>query len=70
MKAYMKSWFEIKNIPEATHEARHQHEMIKISSFFSEEFKLVVHEGIQRNSNFAHSDNLLLAMLFDERSRI
>ena len=31
---------------------------------------LIVYEVIQRNSYFSHSGNLLLAMLFDERSHI
>ena len=34
------------------------------------EFKVIVHEVIQRNSYFAHFENPLLAMLFDERSHI
>lgn len=70
MKVYVKSWFEIKKIPEATHGARHLQGMIKKSSFLPEEFKLIVHEVIQRNSYFAHSENVLLAMLFDERSHV
>ena len=35
-----------------------------------EEFKSIVHEDIQSNSYFTHSENLLLTMLFDERSHI
>ena len=70
MKVYVKSWFEIKKILEATHGARHLHGMMKKSSFLPKEFKLIVHEVIQRNSYFVHSENFLLAMLFDERSHI
>lgn len=35
-----------------------------------EDFKSIVHEVIQRNSYFAHSENILLAMVLDERSHI
>ena len=41
--------------------------MIKKSSFLPDEFKAIVQEVIQRNSYFAHSENILLAMLGDER---
>src|SRR5207253_1076375 len=67
IKVYVPSWFEIKKFQRATHGARHLHGMIKKSSFLPEEFKAIVHEVIQRNSYFAHSENILLAMLEDER---
>ena len=44
--------------------------MVKKSSFSPEEFKLIVHEVIQRNSYFAHTENFLFSMLFIERSHI
>ena len=54
VKVYMKSCFEIKKIPEATHGAHHLHGMIKKISFLPEEFKsiviqIIVYEVIQKN---------------------
>lgn len=70
IKVYVPSWFQIKKIPGVTYGARHLHEMIKKSSFLPEQYKSIVHKVIQRNSYFAHSENILLAMLADERRYI
>ena len=63
------SWFEIKNLPKATHGARNLHGIITKSSL-PEKCKKVVVDFIQRNAYFAHSENLILAMLQDERQHI
>lgn len=67
MKVYAPSWFEIKKKSQATHGPRHLHSMIKKCSFLPQEYKTLVYDVIQRNSYFAHSENILLAMLEDSR---
>ena len=70
MKVYVKLWFEMKKIGEAIHGARHMHRMINKNSFFPEECKLIAHEVIQMNSYLSHSEIILLAKMFDERTHI
>ena len=70
MEVHMKSWFEMKKNSRSYSWSTSPVWDDKKSSFLPEEFKLIVHEVIQRNSYFAHSKNIFLATLFDERSHI
>src|SRR5687768_3224347 len=70
VKVYVPSWLEINKNSRGTHEARQLQGMIKKSSFLPDEFKAIVQEVIQRNSYFAHSENILLAMLEVERVHV
>ncbi|KAI5694093.1 hypothetical protein M8J75_010588 [Diaphorina citri] len=66
-KVYAPAWFNIKTKPKATQGVRHLHDIIKRCSFLPEEYKSFVFNVIQRNAFFAHSENVLVAMLEDER---
>ena len=66
MEVHMKSWFEMKKNSRSYSWSTSPVWDDKKSSFLPEEFKLIVHEVIQRNSYFAHPKKLLSAMLFDE----
>ncbi|KAK0066832.1 hypothetical protein Bpfe_003567 [Biomphalaria pfeifferi] len=50
--------------------ARHVHNTILKSRYLTDELKKVVDPVIQRNAFFTHPENLLLAMLTDEKSEI
>lgn len=68
VKVYAPSWFNIKKNHQAIHGPRLIHDMIRMCSFLPSEYKKLAFEVIQRNSYFAHSENILLAMLEDSRS--
>ena len=67
---YAPAWFEIKNAPSCKDGARHVHSTILKSRYLTDELKKVVDPVIQRNAFFSHPENLLLAMLTDERPDI
>lgn len=67
---YKISWFSIKNNPSCKDGTRHLFKIISSSSYLSENLKSIVDTVIQRYGYFAHADNLLLAMITDERKHI
>lgn len=67
---YAPAWFEIKNTSSCKDGARHVHNTILKSRYLTDELKKVVDPVIQRNAFFTHPENLLLAMLTDEKSEI
>jgi hypothetical protein len=67
---YAPAWFEMKNAPSCKDGARHVHSTILKSRYLTDELKKVVDPVIQRNAFFSHPENLLLAMLTDERPDI
>lgn len=66
----MPLWFEIKKSKYLTDGLKHVYQAIKKSRYLSEEFLKIVDPVIERNAFFAHSENILLAMLVDEREHI
>src|SRR6218665_2036086 len=67
VKVYAPIWFEIKSKPSCTDGSRHLFHMIQYSRYLSTGPKRIVDPVIQRNSYFAHPENLLIAMATDER---
>lgn len=67
---YAPVWFEIKNAPSCKDGARHVHSTILKSRYLTNDLKKVVDPVIQRNAFFSHPENLLLAMITDERPHI
>lgn len=65
MKVYIPVWFQIKCNPSADQGAKHLHQLILKSQFLPEKYRTIVNKVIQNNSYFAHSENLLLAMIYD-----
>lgn len=65
VKVYAVSWFNIKRNPSCVNGAKHLHNIIVNSRYLSEEIKQIVDPVLQRNGYFGHSENLLLAMMFD-----
>ena len=70
MKVYAPSWFAIKMKPSCTQGARHLFKTVCMSRYLPEELKVVIDPVIQRNAYFGHPENILLAMLTDERKHI
>lgn len=70
VKAYAPTWFAIKSHPSCKDGARHLFKLITTTRYLPTELKAIIDPVIQRNSYFAHPENLLLAMLTDNESHI
>ena len=66
----MPVWFNIKKSKYFTDGPKNVLEAIETSNFLTENLLVVVDPLIQRNSFFAHSKNLLLRMIVDERKHV
>ena len=69
---YAHVWFNIKTNSACSEGARHVWKMVQhlLSKYLQPELRTVVDAVIRRNAYFCHPENLLLAMLRDERSHI
>ena len=70
VKIYAPMWFRIKRNPSCKNGACHLFQTIKNSRSLPKEIKAIIDPVIQRNSYFAHPENVILAMLNDERKHI
>ena len=70
MKVYAPMWFFIKQNSYATSGAKHLFNMIRLCSYLPDEYKKIIHPVIQRNAFFAHPENIILAMIGDDRHHI
>lgn len=70
IKVYAPTWFSIKTKPSCKDGPNHILTMIKRCSYLKDDLKAIAYRIIQRNSFFAHSENILLAMLQDEKQHI
>lgn len=70
LKVYAPIWFSIKLEPQCYKGAKHLWLMAKYSRFLPDSILPVVDTCIQRNGFFGHPENILLAMLADERKEI
>lgn len=70
VKVYVTTWFLIKCQWSCKYGAKHLFHMIKSSRYLPSEIKKIVDPVIQRNSYFGHPENVLLAMLADDRKHI
>lgn len=70
VKVYAPTWFYIKTHPTCKDGARHLWKLISASRYLSTELKTIIDPVIQRNSYFAHPENLLLGMLTDPQKHI
>lgn len=64
---YAPMWFDIKMHPSCKDGVRHVHKMIMRSRYMSDSLKKINDPVIERNSFFAHPENILIAMTTDER---
>jgi len=70
VKVYVQVWFAVKTKPSCKDGPKHLMQMIQLSRQFSDQVRHVIDPVIQRNAYFAHPENLLLAMIADERPHI
>ena len=70
LTSYMPIWFEIKCSKNIISGPVHVYRAIVTTRYLSEDLKKVVFPVIERNAYFAHPENLLMAMIFDERKHI
>ncbi|KAE8739810.1 hypothetical protein FOCC_FOCC014702 [Frankliniella occidentalis] len=66
MQVYVPQWFDIKRRPSCTDGARHIFKAIERSRYLPAPYICIVNKVIQTNAFFAHQENVVLAMLFDE----
>lgn len=69
-KVYAPLWFKIKSKPYIQYGARHLWDTIRVSRHFPDNIITIIDKVIAGNAYFAHSENLLTAMLVDERPHI
>lgn len=70
MKVYAPVWFSIKKYSCAQNGAHRVSKLIKYSRDLCDDILLIIDPVIQRNKFFAHPENVLLAMIFDNRRPI
>ena len=67
---YAPGWFIIKMNPQAVNGAKNLQKVLKLCCNLSEDIFAIVKPIVQRNAYFAHPENILIAMINDERSYI
>ena len=70
MKVYCKMWYTIRRKPSCSEGARHLWQTIRSSRYLNDALKAIVDPVISRNAYNAHPENLLLAMISDDRPHI
>lgn len=70
VKVYAPIWFLIKQNASFKDGAKHIFHLITYSRFLPENLRYVMNSVVERNAFFAHPENLLVSMLFDERDYI
>ena len=70
VKVYAPTWFAIKIHPSCKDGARHLFKLIAATRYLPTELRAKIDPVIQRNSYFAHPENLLIAMLTDSERQI
>ena len=70
VRVYVPVWFAIKSKPSCKDGARHIWLTVRLSRLLPPEVRSVIDPVIQRNAYFCHPENLLLAMLADEREHV
>ena len=67
MKVYAPVWFHIKTKSACTEGSQHLWRMMKNSRYLEQQFRDIIDPVIQRNGYFGHSENILMAMLTDDK---
>lgn len=67
LKVYAPLWFTIKTKSSCIHGAKHVFKQIQLIRYLPSNLKSIVEVVVQRNSYFAHPENILLTMLGDDR---
>lgn len=70
VKTYAPVWFDIKMHYTMKDGPKHILKVIQTTRHFPDNIKEIIDPVIQRNSFFCHPENMMLAMIFDERQHI
>lgn len=70
VKVYAPVWFIIKCHSHCKNGAKNLFELVRRSRYLSEDLRAVIDPVIQRNAYFGHPENIILAMLCDDRQHI
>lgn len=70
MKVYVPMYFNIKFYNSVIYGVALMYKFIKSTRFLPQNLKEIVNRTIQNNSFFAHPENVLLTMLFDDRKSV
>ena len=70
IKVYCIMWFTIRSKPSCSERTRHLWQTIKSTRYSNDALKAIVDPVISRNAYYAHPENLLLAMISDDRLHI
>ena len=70
VKVYAPMWFEIKRKPQCYDGPRHFWQALYYSRYLEEPLRKIIDKVFINNAYFAHQENIVLAMLFDERPTI
>ncbi|KAK0040162.1 hypothetical protein Bpfe_030409 [Biomphalaria pfeifferi] len=70
MQVYTPVWFAIKSKPSCVDGTKHIWLTVHLSRSLPTEVKNIIDPVIQRNAYFAHPENLLIAMVTDDRDHI
>lgn len=70
LKVYAETWFDIKLNSNCINGTKHFFNLIKRSRYLDIDQKKIVHAVLKRNGYFAHAENVILAMLFDDKKEI
>lgn len=69
-RVYAPSWFHIKINNKCIDGAKNLWYFIQASRYLQRKYRIIVDQAIQRNAYFAHPENILLAMIHDEKKEI
>lgn len=67
MKVYIPIWFQIKSKPTWINGSKHLYNIIRLSRFMPENCFSIITNVIKNNAYYAHTENLIMAMICDER---
>lgn len=70
MKVYVPMYFNVKFYNSVVHGSALLYKFIKSTQFLPQNLREIVNKTIQNNAFFAHPENILLTMLFDERKPV
>jgi hypothetical protein len=70
MRVYVPLWFAIKKYSHFRYGAQHFHKMISCSRNLKSQTKKIVEKVLSRNAFFANEENILIAMICEERKHI
>lgn len=70
MRVYGPMWFIIKCNPSCINGAKHLWQTISLSRYLNTDLKEIIDKVIQRNGYFGHPENILIAMLGDDRESV